>query len=83
MSIRFDFPVVKPRYDEKQVVRHLPMQSQAPTERISEQGALVQTILADILKHDCVPGGWRHDALTSWRIAGRLMLVTMKSLRGR
>jgi hypothetical protein len=47
-SIRFDFPVVKPR---KQAGRLLPAPSNAPAERTSEQIALIQTILADLLKH--------------------------------
>ena len=49
-SIKFDHPVVKPRYD-KQMDRLLPIQSDAPTERMSEQIAPIQTILADLLKY--------------------------------
>jgi hypothetical protein len=50
MSVKFDFPVVKPRYDQKQPDRPLPVQFNAPTDRISEQIAQMQTILADISK---------------------------------
>ena len=50
-SIRFDYEVVKPRYDDEQINRLLPMQSDAPTDRISEQIASIQTILADVLKY--------------------------------
>jgi hypothetical protein len=47
-SIRFDYAVVKPRY---QMNRLLPMQSDAPTDRVSQQIASIQTTLADVLKY--------------------------------
>jgi hypothetical protein len=47
-SIRFDYAVVKPPNDEKQIDRPLPMQFNAPTERLSEQVAMIQTGLAEI-----------------------------------
>jgi hypothetical protein len=50
-SIRFDYAVVKPRYDDEQMNRLLPMQSDAPTDRVSEQIASIQTTLADVLKY--------------------------------
>ena len=50
-SIRFDYAVVKPPYDEKQIDRPLPMQFNAPTERLSEQVALIQTGLAEMMKY--------------------------------
>jgi hypothetical protein len=49
-SIRFDYAVVKARYDEKQVDRPLPMQFNA-ADRINERIALIQTNLAEMLKY--------------------------------
>jgi hypothetical protein len=49
-SIRFDYAVVKARYDEKQVDRPLPMQFNA-TDHINERITLIQTSLADMLKY--------------------------------
>src|SRR5262245_28073987 len=48
-SVRFDYAVVKPRYDEKQLDRLLPMQ--AATDRINEQIVPIQTSLAEMLKY--------------------------------
>jgi hypothetical protein len=50
-SVRFEYAPVKPRYDEKQVDRPLPAESNAPTSRINEQIALIQTNLAEMLKY--------------------------------
>lgn len=49
-SVNFDYAVLKPRYDE-QTDRLLPIQSDAPAERTSEQIAAIQTTLADLLKY--------------------------------
>jgi hypothetical protein len=49
-SIRFDYAVVKARYDEKQVDRPLPMQFNA-ADHINERIALIQTGLAEMLKY--------------------------------
>ena len=50
-SVKFDYGIVKPRYDEKQIDRVLPMQVNAPAERTSEQVAALQTSLAEMLKY--------------------------------
>src|SRR5262249_26950498 len=48
--VRFDYAVVKPRYDEnKDEYRLLPMQ--AATDRINEQIVPIQTSLAEMLKY--------------------------------
>jgi hypothetical protein len=47
-SVTFYYAVAQPRYDDKQEDRLLPMRSF--TDRISEQIALIQTILADMSK---------------------------------
>jgi hypothetical protein len=49
-SIRFDYAVVKPRYDE-QLNYLLPVQSDAPADRISGQIALIMTLLVAVLKY--------------------------------
>ena len=49
-SVRFDYEVVKPRYGEK-LDRLLPIQLNAPEQRISEQMALIQSSLAEMLKY--------------------------------
>jgi hypothetical protein len=49
-SIRFDYAVVKARYDKKQVDRPLPMQFNA-ADHINERIALIQTSLAEMLKY--------------------------------
>jgi hypothetical protein len=64
-SVTFHYAVAKPRYDENQVGRLLPMQSSAPTDRINEQIALIQTILADMSKR------------LRWATMGILALVIM------
>jgi hypothetical protein len=50
-GVRFDYTVVKPQYDEKQVDRFLPMQLNAPVDRISEQIALIQDSFAKMMKY--------------------------------
>jgi hypothetical protein len=50
-SVRFDYAVVKPRYDEKQVDRLLPIQFNAPADRLNEQIALIQISLTELLKY--------------------------------
>jgi hypothetical protein len=49
-GVTFDFPVVKPRYDEHKTNRLLPLQPETPTERIGAQIALIQTTLAEFSK---------------------------------
>jgi hypothetical protein len=62
-SVTFHYAVAKPRYDENQVRRLLPMQSS--TDRINEQIALIQTILADMSKR------------LRWTMMGVVALVIM------
>jgi hypothetical protein len=64
-SVRFDYEVVKPRYDEKQIDRLLPSQLDAPTGRTNEQIALVQASLAEMLKY------------LQWTTAGIVALAIM------
>jgi hypothetical protein len=47
-SVRFDYAVVKSRYDEKQVDRPLPMRFNAPADRMNEQ---ILSSLAEMLKY--------------------------------
>jgi hypothetical protein len=49
-SVRFDYAVGKPHYDEKQM-GPLPIQVDAPTERLSEQIAPIQASLNEMLKY--------------------------------
>jgi hypothetical protein len=49
-SIRFDYAVVKPRYDA-QLNYLLPVQSDAPTDRISGQIAIIMTLMPAVLKY--------------------------------
>ena len=49
-SIRFDYTVVKARYDE-QFHRLLPVQSDAPIERVTDQITPIRTILVEMSKH--------------------------------
>jgi hypothetical protein len=49
-SVRFKYAIVKPRYDE-QFHRLLPMQSDAPTERITDQITPIRAILVEMSKH--------------------------------
>jgi hypothetical protein len=49
-SVRFDFAVVKPQYDE-QFRRLLPVQSDAPIERVTDQITPIRTILTEMSKH--------------------------------
>ena len=49
-SVRFDYAVVKPQYDE-QSHRLLPVQSDPPMERITDQIAPIRGILVQMSKH--------------------------------
>jgi hypothetical protein len=49
-SVRFDYELLKTRYDEKQIDRALPAQANAPADRISEQTAMIRISVAEILK---------------------------------
>jgi hypothetical protein len=49
-SIRFDYAIMKPRYDEQLNVL-LPANSVAPTDRISNQIAVILTMLVAVLKY--------------------------------
>jgi hypothetical protein len=48
-SVRFDYLVLKARYDEGHAL--LPMQVNAPADRVIEQTALIQTSLAKMSKY--------------------------------
>jgi hypothetical protein len=50
-SVQFHYAVVKPRYDEEQVGRLLPMQLNAPMDRINEQIAAIQTDIAEMVRN--------------------------------
>jgi hypothetical protein len=50
-SVRFDYEVAEPRYDEKQMDRPLPMQFNAPTDHLNEQIAPIQASLGEMLKY--------------------------------
>jgi hypothetical protein len=49
-NVRFDYAVVKPQYDE-QFHRLLPVQSDAPVERITDQFTPIRAILLEMAKH--------------------------------
>ena len=49
-SVKFDYAVVKPQYDE-QFHRLLPVQSDAPIERVTDQVTPIRAILTEMSKH--------------------------------
>jgi hypothetical protein len=63
-SVRFDYAVVKAQYDE-QFHRLLPVQSDAPVERITDQMTPIRAILAEMSKH------------LRWAMIGIVALVIM------